>query len=117
MEVLRPPWSVNTFAEEFAILAFRNYHHLEESRRKIRVEHEWLEEKIRDLGLTALPSSANFLLVTLDEPASELAERLLVKGVLIRDCTSFGLPDSIRIAVRRREENQQLTEALAACLP
>jgi threonine-phosphate decarboxylase len=117
MEVLRPPWSVNTFAEEFAILAFRSYHLLEESRRKIRMDREWLETKLRDLGLSVLPSSANFLLVNLEGPASDLAERLLVKGILIRDCASFGLPDSIRIAVRRREENEQLIEALAACLP
>ncbi|MDD1664222.1 MAG: histidinol-phosphate aminotransferase family protein, partial [Methanomicrobiales archaeon] len=117
MEVLRPPWSVNTFAEEFAILAFRHYHLLEESRRKIRVEREWLEKELRDLDIPALPSSANFLLVNLEEPASELAARLLVRGILVRDCTSFGLPDSIRIAVRRREENEQLIEALAACLP
>lgn len=117
MEVLRPPWSVNTFAEEFAILAFRNYHLLEESRRKIRVEREWLEEKLGDLGLHALPSSANFLLVNLDGPASDLAARLLAKGILIRDCESFGLPDSIRIAVRRREENEHLAEAIAVCLP
>jgi threonine-phosphate decarboxylase len=117
MEVLRPPWSVNTFAEEFAILAFRHYHLLEESRRRIRVEREWLERNLRSLGLSLRPSSANFLLVSLNRPASELAARLLVKGILVRDCASFGLPDSMRIAVRTREENEQLIEALAACLP
>jgi len=108
---------VNTFAEEFAILAFRNYHLLEDSRRKIRVEREWLIGNLRDLGLHALLSSANFLLVNLDGPASDLAARLLARGILVRDCASFGLPDSIRIAVRRREENEQLVEALTACLP
>jgi threonine-phosphate decarboxylase len=117
MEVLRPPWSVNTFAEEFAILAFRNYPSLGESRRKIRLEREWLEKGLRGLGIPALPSSANFLLINLDRPASDLAARLLMKGILVRDCASFGLPDSIRIAVRRREENEQLIEALTACLP
>ena len=117
MEVLRPPWSVNTFAEEFAILAFRNYHLLEESRKRIRVEREWLERELRDLDLTSLPSSANFLLVNLGGPAAELAARLLIKGILVRDCASFGLPDSIRIAVRRREENERLVEALTECMP
>jgi threonine-phosphate decarboxylase len=117
MEVLRPPWSVNAFAEEFALLAFRNYHLLESSRRKISLEREWLEKRLRDLGIPALPSAANFLLVNLDRPASGLASCLLARGILVRDCASFGLPESIRIAVRRREENEQLTEALAACLP
>jgi threonine-phosphate decarboxylase len=117
MEVIRPPWSVNTFAEEFAVLAFRNYPLLEESRRKIREEREWLEKQLRDLALPVLPSAANFLLVPLDGPASRLAACLLIRGILVRDCTSFGLPDSIRIAVRRREENEQLVEALTECMP
>jgi len=117
MEVLRPPWSVNTFAEEFAILAFRHYHLLEESRKRIRVEREWLERNLRSLGLSLRPSSANFLLVNLEGSATEPAARLLARGILVRDCASFGLPDSIRIAVRRREENERLVEAFAACMP
>ena len=117
MEVLRPPWSVNTFAEEFALLAFRHYDRLGESRQKIAKEREWLEEGLGDLGLAPLPSSVNFLLVLLGEPASDLAARLLEKGILVRDCASFGLPNAMRVAVRNRDENRQLLEALSACLP
>jgi threonine-phosphate decarboxylase len=117
MEVIRPPWSVNAFAVEFALLAFGHFHLLEESRGRIRLERAWLEGRLRELGLAPLPSSANFLLVPLQEPASALAARLLSRGILVRDCASFGLPDSIRIAVRSREENEQLVGALSACLP
>jgi threonine-phosphate decarboxylase len=117
MEVLRPPWSVNSFAEAFAIEALRHYGRLEESRQRISYERAWLEEQLGDLGLAPLPSSVNFILVLLGEPAPALAARLLEKGILVRDCTSFGLPNAIRVAVRTREENEQLIEALAACLP
>jgi threonine-phosphate decarboxylase len=117
MEVLRPPWSVNSFAEEFALLALRHYDRLGESRQRIGREREWLEERLEDLGLAPLPSSANFILILLGEPAPALAARLLEKGILVRDCTSFGIPNAIRIAVRTREENGQLVEAIAACLP
>jgi threonine-phosphate decarboxylase len=117
MEVLRPPWSVNVFAEEFALLAFRNYDRLGGSRQKIAAERLWLGERFRDLGLSPLPSSANFLLVPLGKPAAPLAARLLEKGILVRDCASFGLPDAIRVAVRTREENERLVEALTLCLP
>ena len=117
MEVLRPPWSVNAFAQEFALLALRNYDRLEGSRLRVTQEREWLVARLRDLGLDPLPSAANFLLVPLKEAASGLAARLLGKGILVRDCASFGLPDSIRIAVRKREENERLVEALTTCLP
>jgi threonine-phosphate decarboxylase len=76
-----------------------------------------MEEMIRGCGLTCSPSSANYLLLHLPLPAPELAARLLTHGILVRDCTSFGLPRSIRVAVRTREENRKLAEALAACVP
>jgi threonine-phosphate decarboxylase len=117
MEVLRPPWSVNAFAEAFAIEAFSHFGLLEESRQRVARERAWLEGRIRGMGLAPLPSSANFLLVNLAEPASALADRLLARGILVRDCASFGLPSSIRVAVRHREENERLVEALQACSP
>ena len=116
MEVLRLPWTVNSVAEQFATAAIARLPELEESRRKIRGERKWLEERITGMGLTCAPSQANYLLVHLPFPAAILATRLLARGILVRDCTSFGLPESIRVAVRTREENRQLAEALAPCV-
>ncbi|MDD1660540.1 MAG: histidinol-phosphate aminotransferase family protein [Methanomicrobiales archaeon] len=117
MEVLRLPWSVNAVAEQFAMAAIPRFAALEESRRRIREEREWLEARIRACGLTCSPSSANYLLLHLPLPAPDLSSCLLAHGILVRDCTSFGLPRSIRVAVRTREENRRLAEALTACLP
>jgi threonine-phosphate decarboxylase len=42
-----------------------------------------------------------------------LAEKTMHEGVLVRDCQSFGLGKGyIRVAVRSREENWQLIDAL-----
>jgi histidinol-phosphate/aromatic aminotransferase/cobyric acid decarboxylase-like protein len=45
------------------------------------------------------PSDANFVLVRVEEGAAGTRARLARHGVLVRDCTSFGLPGHIRVAV------------------
>ena len=45
------------------------------------------------------PSDANFVLVRVDGGAAAARARLAGAGVLVRDCTSFGLPDHVRVAV------------------
>ena len=45
------------------------------------------------------PSDANFVLVRAEDGAAALRARLARSGVLVRDCTSFGLPNHVRVAV------------------
>jgi histidinol-phosphate/aromatic aminotransferase/cobyric acid decarboxylase-like protein len=45
------------------------------------------------------PSDTNFVLVRVEDGAAATRARLARAGVLVRDCTSFGLPDHIRVAV------------------
>ncbi len=116
MEVARLPWSINAYAESFAIAAFRHYTDLEQSRARIAEEREWVSGECTRIGLVVHPSSANFLLLDLKIPAPVLCQRLLEHDILVRDCSSFGLPFCVRVAVRSREENRRLIEALSICL-
>ncbi len=116
VETIRPPWSVNTFAEQYALAAFGMFDRLEESRRKITREREWLIRELSRFSLTVHPSAANFLLLTLPFDVAALCTRLLEGGILVRDCHSFGLPDSVRIAIRTRDENRMLIEVFERCL-
>jgi histidinol-phosphate/aromatic aminotransferase/cobyric acid decarboxylase-like protein len=59
-------------------------------------------------GLHARHSDANWVLVE----APGLRERLAPNGVLVRDCSSFGLPDVVRIAVPDARGLEQLDRAL-----
>jgi histidinol-phosphate/aromatic aminotransferase/cobyric acid decarboxylase-like protein len=60
-------------------------------------------------GLSPRDSDANFVLV---DGASGLRERLARLGVIVRGCRSFGLPDSIRIAVPDEAGLERLDRAL-----
>ncbi|WP_440950044.1 pyridoxal phosphate-dependent aminotransferase [Methanosphaerula subterraneus] len=116
MEAVRTPWSINAYAEQFAIAAFRSYDLLAASREAIAQERQYLCAGLDDIGIAYRPSSVNYLLLNPGMPAPQLTRSLLGHGVLVRDCTSFHLPDSIRVAVRTRDENALLLSALKACL-
>ena len=61
-------------------------------------------------GLVARPSDANWVLV--DAPG--LRDRLAPQGVVVRDCSSFGLPGVVRIAVPSSLGFERLDAALSS---
>ncbi|HEX2273467.1 MAG TPA: aminotransferase class I/II-fold pyridoxal phosphate-dependent enzyme [Acidimicrobiales bacterium] len=61
-------------------------------------------------GLEPEPSDANWMLVR----SPGLRSRLGARGVLVRDCASFGMPDHVRIAVPDPAGLARLAEALEA---
>ncbi|MCL6647297.1 MAG: histidinol-phosphate aminotransferase family protein [Chloroflexi bacterium] len=92
-----PPWSVSApaIAAGLAALALPEWE--EASQRLARRGLECLMAGLRARGLAPLPSAANFLLVAVPA-ATRVRQQLLERGVLVRDCTSFGLPGYLRIA-------------------
>jgi len=116
IEITRPPWSVNAYAEAYALEAFRHMDELAASRTAISRERKWLSDEIDALGLHCNPSSANFLLIECGWDVAVFCTALAHHDVLVRNCMSFGLPTCIRVAVRRRDENRVLIEALSACM-
>ncbi len=65
-------------------------------------------------GVAPYPSDANFVLC--DAP-SGFRDKLLGQGIVVRDCTSFGLSGRVRIAVPDREGMERLSSALDALSP
>ena len=116
IEAARLPWTVNSYAEAFALQAFRHYDKLAESRRLIAKERAFMNDALGSLGLSCVSSAANFLLVETGRNVEALCDQLRKRGILVRDCTSFGLPTNIRVAVRTREENEILLREIGSCL-
>jgi histidinol-phosphate/aromatic aminotransferase/cobyric acid decarboxylase-like protein len=53
-----------------------------------------------------------FVLCRVREAAASTG-RLAARGLWVRDCTSFGLPQHLRLGVRAKSELQQLILALS----
>lgn len=112
----RDPWSVNTLAEVAAIAGMKDRDFQQDTWNWLTIAREELWQGLNKIsGLQPLPSAANFLLVKTEVSATLLQEKLLKQDrIYIRDCVSFAeLGDRyFRVAVRTRQENQLLLEAL-----
>ncbi len=114
----QPPWSVNALAQEAAAIALSNKEYINKTRSFIEKERKFLFDEITKIKeLFPYPSVTNFLLIKIkdkDLSSSLLTERLLQRGVLVRECSNFrGLGDRfIRIAVRSHNDNSKLLKAL-----
>lgn len=105
------PWNVSTLAQKAGIAAVNCQDFLEENRRIIHTQREFLYEGLQKLGVTVYPSEVNFLLFRQEEG---FFERMLRQGVLVRSCGNFpGLDSSFyRCAVKKREDNLAFLHAV-----
>ncbi len=108
---VRPPWNVNAVAQKAGVTVLEDDDYLKRCQRRIRQAKRFLVEELRRLGLAPLPSDTNFFLVRVGN-AREFRAALLPHGILVRDCTSFGLPEYVRIAPRTMPECQKLINAI-----
>ncbi len=102
-----PPWNVNALAQKAGIIALENEEYLRRCQAKINEAKEYLVTELSSLGFPPLPSEASFFLVKVGD-ATAFRLELLKQKILVRDCTSFGLPQYIRIAPRILPECQKL---------
>lgn len=110
LDRVRPPWNVNAAAQVAGIAALGETHHLEQARRVVEESRAFLAEQLSALGLSVIPSAANFLLVRTGDGAA-FRTTLLAQGVCVRDCASFGLPAHVRIGIRTMPDCRRLVEA------
>lgn len=106
-----PEWNLSCFAQAAGVACAGQTAFLLETEKYILKERKFLEKGLRQKGLQVFSSEANFIMVYSEDA---LYEKLLAKGILIRDCGNFrGLEKGFyRIAVKNREENEILLENL-----
>lgn len=114
------PWSVNTPAQRVLSACFNDANFKRKTKRWLEREREFLLGGLsRIRWLHPYESQTNFLLVRLERgSALRLHALLLKRKMLIRVCDSFaGLgADYFRVAIRSREVNRRLLEALEEIL-
>jgi threonine-phosphate decarboxylase len=114
----KEPWSVNVLAQRVGEVCLKDHQFSALTRDFVVRERNYLYTQMKGIkGLRAFDSSANYLLVKVEKnglSSTEIYRSLARDGLLIRDCRSFrGMGTRfIRVAVKKRKQNQLLLKAL-----
>lgn len=113
----QPPWQVNTLAQAAAAAVLQEEEYARRSRSFVEQQRTWLAEALSSVpGLKVYPAEANYLLLGLrgSLTASDLADAMARKGILVRDCSNFAFLDDrfIRVAVKDQAKNRLLVSEL-----
>lgn len=117
VRTFQPSWSVNAVAVAAGIAAAKEETFVETTLAEVTLRRRELFSGLAELsGITPYPGAANFLLV---RGPQGLPEEFARRGILVRSCEPFcGLGSGyFRVAVRSKDENQRLVEALRDMLP
>lgn len=107
-----PEWNLSSFAQEAGCACAKQSAFIRETADYIRRERQFLADNLKQMGCKVFAGEANFILIY---SKTLLYERLLERGILIRDCENFkGLKKGYyRIAVKSRGDNEMLLKMIA----
>lgn len=116
---IRDPFNVNAMVQNAALAAIDDHEHVNNSIRHNNEMKPFLVDGLKRLGFSICEGGGNFIMA---KPASymphinDIAQRLLLHGVIIRPLQSFGLSDWARISVGLKKENMQVFDGLEKVL-
>lgn len=114
---IRGPFNLSTAAQFAGEAALADTTHVAASRDHNSIWLPWLSGRLRDLGLTVMPSVANFILVRFPaekgrDAASAMAY-FVENGVVPRETGGYGLSEYLRITIGRENEVRAVADIAA----
>ena len=102
------PFAASEVACRAGLAALEDDAHVERSVETAAWARDYIAEH---LNAPTWESHANFVLVDVGD-ASAVAEATQERGVIVRDCSSFGLPDCVRITCGTESETRRAVETV-----
>jgi len=109
---VRPPFNANSLAQRAALAALEDEDHVAQSRAMNEAEMVTVRAGLAALGLSPIPSEANFLFVDVGRDGRAVFEALLREGVIVRHIEGR----MVRITIGLPDENRRLLQALKKVL-
>ena len=112
LERHRPAWSTSSPAQAAAIAICAETAFVAQSRARLLQDRLRMSTDLAALGLQPFASTANFFLLPVRDAAALRGRLLANQRILVRDCTSFGLPSLVRLSARPSGDCERLIAAI-----
>jgi len=113
---VRDPFPVHRLAQVAAVAALKDIDHAVKSIQLVYEGRRYLYKELDRMGLTYVPSEANFVLIDFGKDIRQVFEALLREGIIIRPGQMWGFPTMGRVTLGRMEDNRRFIKALKKVL-
>ncbi len=111
--------SVNAMAQAAAVAALQDIGIVQDWVQSVIAERERVSAELARLGIRSLPSSTNFLMVTVEGAGSDVTEALVEylfdeAGIIVNRTREAGLEDFLRFSLGLQKQNDLLIACIAS---
>lgn len=113
---VRQPFNTNMPAQAAALAAIEDLSHVVNSASLNMLGLKQYNAAFESMGLSYIPSIANFIAVNVNKDAMPVYDALLREGVIVRPVASYKMPQFLRITVGNQQQNDRVLTALKKVL-
>jgi len=113
---IKPPFNVNVLAQAAGIAALEDSNFVAQSVGANKEGRHYLYRELDRLELSYAESHTNFILIRIGANASNVQQGLLERGVIVRPCGGYDLPEFIRVSIGTPGQNERLIATLREVL-
>ncbi len=113
---VRDPFPVHRLAQVAAVAALKDEDHAIRSVQLVHEGKKYLYQELGRMGLSYVPSQANFVFIDFGRDSEDVFQGLLKEGIIIRPGKVWGYSTFARLTVGRMNDNRKFIKALKKIL-
>jgi histidinol-phosphate aminotransferase len=113
---VKEPFSVNLLAQIAGLAALEDQDFRQKTLELTLEGRSYLYQEFDRLDINYVKSQTNFILTEIGPHANEVIEKMTCKGVIVRPCSAYDLPNFARVSIGTPEQNARLVKTLEEVL-